>query len=455
MLKKELGGILKVSIIMFYGILKGKERDKLKDKLKVFIFLMCLLLSAGVARAEGNVLKGHHLGKWKIDFGADERLRGEYKEDFDFNKNKKDSGSLIFHRLKLNSSAALGDKYELFLEGMDLQVGNHRLKKPDQADDFDLHQAYFRMNDVAGLPFDVKLGRQEMKYGKGRLIWAATWSNRINHFDAGVLHYKDGGFYADLISGLRVGYDNNNFNRPNTHDMINGIYAGYQKDKQSPLIEPYFLANIDAEDLNNLKRFTTGFRLQANLLKDITFDLEVPYQFGRDKGKSVSAYAIHFDAGRSFDIPWKPKVNLAYNLASGDRKAGDSKTNTFIPLYQSTHDPYGIMDFFRWENMQEAAVEVTLNPHKKWKIIPATNFFWLESDVDSWYDSSGKKLRTDTTGGADSFVGQEASLVIKYDLNDSIKIDSGYAHFFTGPYVKDTGTHNDADWLYLQFNIKI
>ena len=105
--------------------------------------------------------------------------------------------------------------------------------------------------------------------------------------------------------------------------------------------------------------------------------------------------------------------------------------------------------------MQEGAIELTLNPCKKLKIIPATNFFWLESNKDSWYDSSGKKLRTDTTGNADFYVGQEASLLVKYDLNDNLKLEMGYAHFFSGPYVKDTGSNDDADWVYFQFNVKI
>lgn len=429
--------------------------NELISKAEVFAISICLLLSAKTATAEESTLKNYRLGKWKVDFGVDERVRNEWKEDFDFNETKKDNGYLLFNRVRVNGKATLGDKYELFAEGMDLQVGNSHLKKPDQADDFDLHQAYIRINDLAGSPFDIKAGRQELKYGAGRLIWAATWSNRINHFDAAVVHYKAGGFWMDLFSGLRVGYDDNNINRWNTHDMINGVYASYQKTKESPLIEPYFLANIDPESPRALERFTTGLRVKTNISKDIVCDLEVPYQFGKDTGRDVNAFAVHADINRTFKAFLNPKVDLIYNFASGDKKPCDNRNNTFIPLYQSTHDPYGIMDFFRWQNMHEAAVEMTLKPHKKLNVTSSTNFFWLASNRDSWYDSTGKKLRTSTTGRANQYVGQELSVVAKYDLNDNIKIESGYAHFFTGLYVKDTGPHDDADWVYLQFNVKI
>lgn len=417
--------------------------------------LFLILIFTRPVNAAGNILKDHQFGHWNLNFGAEERLRSEYKQDFDFSSSRKDNGFLLYHRLRFNVKATLADKFELFLEGMDLQVGNEHIKKPDQADDFDLHQAYVRMNDVSGLPLDIKAGRQELKYGKGRLIWAATWLNRINHFDAALFHFKTKEINADFFSGLRVGYDDDKFNRPNTHDMINGVYITYQKNKASFLLEPYFLANIDAETPRNLQRYTTGFRLKVPSFSGIDCEIETPYQFGRDKGQVVSAYAIHADASRSFNIFWKPKLSLTYNFASGDEKVGNNRNNTFIPLYQSTHDPYGIMDFFRWQNMQEAATELTLNPFKKYQIILGTNFFWLASNKDSWYDSTGAKLRTSSTGNVSSYVGQEASLVMRYDLNKYINFDSGYAHFFTGSYVKDTGANDDADWVYFQVNLKV
>lgn len=422
-------------------------------KLKISFFVALLFLQ-NITTAEANPLKRHKLGSWKVDFGIDERLRYEYKENFDFSDKRKDNGSMIYNRVKLNSRAILGDKYEVFIEGMDLRVGNVHLKKADQRDSLDLHQAYFKMNDIAGLNLDFKIGRQELAFGKGRLIWAATWSNRINHFDAGLLHYKYGDFYADLFSGLKVGYDNNNFNRPTTHELISGIYTGYQEAKDKLLVEGYFLNQTDAEDPGNLRRYTVGMRLQATAWRGWVIDFETPYQFGNDQAKDISAYALHIDARKGFDIAWKPELTLSYNLASGDDKVSDNKTNTFIPLYQSTHEPYGIMDFFRWQNMHEAAIDITLSPHKKLKVIPAMNFFWLYSNKDSWYNSSGTKLRTNTSGNAAYYVGQEVSVRVQYNLNNYVKLESGYAHFFSGPYVKDTGANDDADWFYIQSQIK-
>ena len=73
------------------------------------------------------------------------------------------------------------------------------------------------------------MGRQELKYGKGRLIWASTWSNRIKRYDAAVAHYKAGGFYADLFYGSRVRYFDHSFDEGNKHDILTGTYMGWRK----------------------------------------------------------------------------------------------------------------------------------------------------------------------------------------------------------------------------------
>ena len=82
------------------------------------------------------------------------------------------------------------------------------------------------------------------------------------------------------------------------------------------------------------------------------------------------------------------------------------------------------------------------------------NFFWLQSRFDSWYNSSGTALRSQTSGERGGFVGDELSLRVYYDFTRNIKWESGWAHFFTGGYVKDSGANDDADWFYTQMSLK-
>lgn len=250
-------------------------------------------------------------------------------------------------------------------------------------------------------------------------------------------------------------YDDNNFNYIQHKEKIMGIYGGYQKNKDLPKIEFYFLPQRISNSTTKSTRYTAGARLQGKVPGDILYDIELPYQFGKENHKSIKAYAFHADLSRAFQtVLWNPKVVFEYNQASGDKNPNDSTNNTFIPLYQSTHDPYGLMDFFRWENMREIALSANLSVTKKLKLIPQVNFFWLMSTNDSWYDSTGAVLRTKTSGHRSHYVGQEVSLRANYEVNKNIKLESGYAHFFTGGYVKDSGANDDADWVYTQFTFK-
>jgi len=423
-----------------------------------YLFVLILLVFARTAQTEEP--KTAPAG-WKLKFGADERFRSEFKQDFDFDQSKRDNGTLFFHRLGLSAKAAWlndsgDDVMNIFVDGLDAQTGSYQTKATaTQVDDFDLHQGFVSFNNVGGLPVDVKLGRQELKYGKDRLIAQPSWSNRVRAFDAAVFHYDADDLYADLLYGQDVKYDDNNFNRSLDEEYITGVNAGYQKEKSAPLLEGYFLTQVITTTDTPTKRYTVGGHWQGILFEKYVCDLELPYQFGEMGTKDIRAFAAHVDVSRAFDSArLKPKVTLEYNYASGDKDPNDSVVNTFNPLYQSTHGPYGVIDFFRWQNMREVAAFVQLSPQEKFKLNPQIHFFWLDSKFDSWVNSSGTTLRSSTIGDREYFVGTEAALVSSYDLSKNIKFETGYARFFTGPYVRDTGADDDVDWFYSQVNLK-
>ena len=423
------------------------------------LFLFILVHVAWAADAVSND-KGTFLS-WHYTLGFDERFRVEEKRDFDFNKAVKDDGNLFFNRFRLHLNASLTDEYlnklaEVFIEGMDAQTGGYRIKATaGQADEFDLHQAYLNIVNLAGSDFSFKAGRQELKYGTGRLISAPVWANIIRTFDAGVLRYAHNGFTDDIFYARNVKTIPHAFDNSYADEALSGTYFGYQKYAVAPLFEGYYLSLVNTQAKNNLQRYTVGARLKAMLPLGATIDIEVPYQFGNDAGKQVRAYAFHADVSKSFEsLMWRPKISLSYDLASGDKKATDNANNTFIPLYQSTHEPYGIMDFFRWENMRNPELSMTFYPTEKFRFTPQVDLFWLDSVNDAWYNSSGTVVRKQTTGNRSLYVGSEASLRFYYDFSKNICWETGGAHFFSGAYVRDTGPANNTNWVYTQIILK-
>ena len=312
-----------------------------------YIFNLRLLLVLGTLLVASNgwaADKGDYL-HWDYKIGAEERVRYEFKQDFDANSSRKDTGSLFFTRERINAQATLTDEYlnnkaQVFVEGLNAQTGGYRIKATaNQTDDFDLHQAYVNVYKIAGSDLDVKVGRQELKYGKGRLIAAPVWANRIRAFDASVIHYEHEGLYADALYGQDVKYDDDKLNQSRNEEFITGVYAAFQANKVMPLFEAYYLKMVDIKGTTDVHRHTIGGRIQAILAPGLVGDIEVPVQFGKTGtttagAKTIKAWAFHADLTQSFDQSfWKPKITAAYDQASGDRDPNDSVSNTFTPLY--------------------------------------------------------------------------------------------------------------------------
>ena len=427
---------------------------------------LSIIVVLSIARTGSAQADDAEFSQWNFKTSGEERFRYEYKNDFDLNQSLKDNGSQFYHRFRLGEMVSLTDEYlkprvDIFIEGLDAQTGGYRIKAAsNQVDDFDLHQAYVNVHNIWGANLDIKAGRQEFKYGKGRLIAAPTWANRIRAFDGGVLHYQKNGLWGDLLYGQDVKYDDDKFNNSRSEEFLTGFYGGYQQHKMAPLIETYFLEMKDLKGTTNTQRYTVGAHLQHTIAEGTILDLEFPYQFGHigsatSNKKDIKAYAFHADVTKSWEaVQWKPKLTAAYDEASGDKDPNDSVNNTFNPLYQSTHEPYGLLDFFRWQNVRNPEISATFSPTEKLKFTPQADFFWLNSKFDSWYNSSGTAVRSKTSGDRGYFVGSEFSLRIYYDFTKYLKFESGYAHFFPGGYVKDSGADDDIDWFYSQMACK-
>ncbi len=81
-------------------------------------------------------------------------------------------------------------------ENASLARGSMDAKSPA----LDFHQAYFTIRKLFGSRVDVKVGRQELRYGSERLIGIRNWNNIGRSFDAAVASYKAKMFTLDLFT---------------------------------------------------------------------------------------------------------------------------------------------------------------------------------------------------------------------------------------------------------------
>ena len=477
---------------------------------------VCLMSFCGKALGAENIglfptsLKELKLDDVKITWGGEYRFRYESLDSFNPDtfggKAVKDKSNYpMYGRLRFNVKADYNNVAQVFFEGLDCREWHSEYHPRTQEDSFDVHQLYFKLSKPNDLPVSLSLGRQELKYGVGRLVWASTWKNEIVSFDSVKFTYNPSSFDIDLFAGNRVGYQvftgpdktsaipytlypTNRFNDANYGENFFGLYTTY-KGIPKNIFDFYFLTLIDLHPtptssallnpmpptttpkkgtvgtVGTFERYTAGTRGEGKVLcTGLGYGYEFAYQFGNIRNvisADIRAYAWHLDLNYTFaQLILQPTFKIEYNFASGDKNSNDGVTHTFIPLFSTTHDKLGLIDFFRWENMKGPAVVMNFVPIKD-RVNCSLEYhrLYLDESQDAWYDSSGNIIRKASLSKPgqhlSSHVGDEVDISMQYKLFSFLSLEGGYTHLFSGPYVKETSyskgyTDNDINWFYLQ-----
>jgi hypothetical protein len=351
---------------------------------------------------------------------------------------------------------------------------------------FDLRQAYVEIGDIGKFPLILKAGRQTMEYGDERLIGRSTWNNFGRTFDAVKLAYVQPTWRLDAFASSVVVIRRGEFDKSDLFDgnevdrqqIFSGLY--FTHETRFGLVDLYGLwlsqangnnANTagnlpdvkpkgDDRDAQHTSFGTYGGRLRGDPKKLHGFEWEVEgaYQNGEVRDLALSAFAIHGGLGYNLDRPWKLRLWAEYNFATGDEDRTDQSSQTFQNLFPSNHRFYGYMDLFSWQNIHNPEVSFRLQPHKNVSVQLDYHGFWLATNEDAWYRNNGvtnvRPLNAKASN-ASTFVGTEIDFTVTWKVNKHLDLQTGYSHFFSGDYIRQTGPHSDADFGYVMatFNL--
>ncbi|TFH14214.1 MAG: hypothetical protein E4H02_10335 [Lentisphaerales bacterium] len=391
-------------------------------------------------------------GGWNLSMGGDNRTRYELQERF--LDSKDDSKNVVYNRLRVHADLSYEKSFTFFIEGLDAREWTHDAPERGQEDDFDLHQAFAEFNGLFGTPTRVKLGRQKIGYGQNRILSAPTWGNKIRSFDAALIGLTLGPLNSDVFFGCPVTYESG-FNTANSDEKLTGIYNVLKLGERSSL-DLYAVRKespIASQDTVH-DRYTTGARFSAKNRNLLSVDAEGAYQCGEQGDVDIGAYALACRIEQRFDAKCKPMAFLEGNLASGDHDPADGKTETFVPPYQTTHGPYGIIDFFRWQNLRELAVGGSVNVASVLTVRPEVHAYWLDEAEDAWYSASGSALRPADAANSDTFAGSEISVVLGYELNKHCAFEGGYSVVLSGDVANEISTEDTVHYGYVQMIVK-
>lgn len=247
---------------------------------------------------------------------------------------------------------------------------------------FEPYEAYLEMRTSSARPSYLRLGRQAVIWGEGRLIGNADFSPTGRSLDAVRAHVATGNFDFEALgvilevpSPLGSSFRDRE-GTPRSGVQLFGLTAKWTID---PLlrVEAFGLARVSRSDGNALdgsrfaaarlagETYTTALRVSGDA-KGWSYGAEGAYQFGEASsltigGSKIAAYAAAGHVSKTFsEVGLTPTLRLGGSYASGDDGGGTYKQ--FDPLLADPQRFHGQMDLFAWSNALDLTARAQIVP---------------------------------------------------------------------------------------------
>ena len=390
-----------------------------------------------------------------ISFGGELRERWEYQVNPDFGAEQARS-SVWLQRATLSADLHSGPLrfYGQFLHAT--QEGRPGGPSPVDEDLLDQQNAFFELSpDFLGptLPMP-RIGRQEIRFGSGRLVDPREGPNVRRTFDGARLIHEGTSW---TLNGLYVRPREDEpgvFDDPTSDTQaLWGLYSvrkslgflgssldlydlGYENE------EALYVQGSAPERRNSL-----GARFWGESRR-WDFNWELVGQTGEFGRGDIWAWTLATDTGYTFsESPMKPRVALSANIASGDKNPDDDVLQTFNPLYPrgnyfSEDAILGPRNFFNFHPF------LTLQLNDALVLTTDVNFFWRLEKGDGVYTPSGAILRGPQPG-AGRYVATAVSVNLTWIISPFVDATAIYTRFQPGEFLKDTGPSKPLDFIEL------
>jgi len=392
-------------------------------------------------------------GCFHLSLGADLRERYESYQEPGFGLRGISQDDYLLQRVLLSADLQAGKDLRVFFQlGSHLETGKQS-PGPTDIDEFDIQQAYvdFGWSLDSGSKLLLRTGRQEITLGSGRLVSVRDGANIRRSFDGGRLGFTSGGMKVDAFAvrtvELQVGGLND---ETNSGESLWGLYGVLPLEILPGGHADFYYLGLDRHDAvfeqgtALEKRHSFGTRLWGNP-GAWDYNYEAVIQCGTFGSADILAWTIATDTGYTFgSLPWKPRIGLKADIASGDPDANDDRLATFNALFPK--QPY-----FSEASLLAPSNLIDLHPSLKLQLTDELSltadwdFFWKQRGGDAIYSPPGRPLVA--AGSSDSrYIGSQANVGIEWQLAVTTSWALYYSHFLAGPAVTDAGGR-DVDFL--------
>ena len=349
------------------------------------------------------------------------------------------------------------------------------------------------MNDIGDYPLQVRIGRQELEYGRE---WVIGNNNSGRNFSGLAFDAIKASYDTDLYRVDAWFAKLADFTSPGTAALglpgipekdgdidLYGVYGTY-KGIENLTIDGYWMYVRNADNTagpffggsaggfwdntdDTITLHTVGGRVAgAWEVGDGMLDAsgEIAFQFGDNgiadaggDGGDYGGWAANIMGGYTFtNVQWTPRVEAEYAYFSGDDDAADNDLDSFVRLFSDVH--YGELNVGgnldgAMTNMHIIRVGASAVPVEKLTLRGDFYYFLLAEDDNDGLGITFGLPQDPALGSIDDAPGYELDLIADYQYTEDLNLRVGWAHFFADDAVEQSwgaGNDDDVDYVYAQ-----
>lgn len=401
-----------------------------------------------------------------LSLGGSLRLRGEGWSNFNFDGSG--DGAFGLSQLRLHADLHAGDVFRLYVEGISALSSPRSLPggtRSLDADALDLQNLFIDLRWPLAEQAYLLLrpGRQELDFGRERLVSSLRWANSRRSFDGVRAIGAWNGLRADLFYAQPVSVSSWDANASSPASSLYGLYASAPLAAFSAglpfgnlVTDLYWLglhkASTSFQGISGAEdRQTLGGRLGGKLPLGFDAELEGAWQFGRFADQAIQAGFVASELGyqpEGLAAFGRPRLILGADYASGDGSRTDRTLQTFNQLYPLGHAYYGIADLLGRQNAIDLQTGLSLTPLPGLSASLRAHQFLRASTVDDVYGVGGAALRSGDKSLSPA-LGTELDLILNYKADSHLSFEAGYSHVFPGAFMAESGPAEGLDFAYL------
>jgi hypothetical protein len=432
------------------------------------VLAACLVAPASASAQAAPLLDSYTIGAWTFRPSLELRFRGEYR------RNPVDSGGALY-----SSTAILADGYRLNLPdtlnttppvqsewlvgerarlGLSVDRGpvtgvlllqdarvfgsqKSNLAGPAEptVPSFAPFEAYIDVHSRSGRRMFLRVGRQRVTWGSGRLLGENDWTPTARSLDAGRFGIEFGDINIELMAALLSSPGELPAGSSSGEGSGAQLYGADGVWHLMPLfnVEVTGLARVVRDPSPRWLKPSDTFLVGGRFFGDrggLRYDLEGAYELGRVQSfgvnRSLSAFAL---AGRvAFETSLPGHLTFAAQgaYASGDN--GDTDPNStqkrFDPILPDAHDNLGPMGLYAWSNLIEGGGDLSLQPTEEVTLRAGYRYVALAQPGGRWSNAILVPVGSAPENGSRA-LGHEIDASVGWTPWDGVRVSGGYGLF--------------------------